>query len=41
MRGQFVNYKSADGYKGQDQFEIFILWPSGQASEMQFNVNVR
>ena len=41
MRGQSVNYKASNGYSGSDEFELLVMWPTGQASEMRFNINVR
>ena len=40
LRGSVVNYKSSDGYKGPDEFEILILHPDGFANEVHYNVNV-
>lgn len=40
LRGSLLNYKSSDGYKGPDAFEIFIFHPDGFANEVHYNVNV-
>jgi hypothetical protein len=41
MPGLFINYKSFDGYRGTDGFDILILYPSGFAREVHYNINVR
>ena len=40
-RGLLINYKSTGGYIGPDVFDILILYPSGLAREVHYNVNVR
>jgi hypothetical protein len=41
MRALNVNYKAADKFIGTDEFELFIMWPNGRASEMHFYMNVK
>jgi hypothetical protein len=40
-RGLIINYKSTGGYIGSDTFEVLILYPSGLAREVHYNLNVR
>jgi len=40
-RGFFIKYKSTGGYVGPDKFEMLILYPSGLAREVNYNINVR
>jgi hypothetical protein len=40
-RGLAISYKSADGYKGLDAFEVLELSPNGFAWELRWNINVR
>jgi len=40
-RGLLINYKSTGGYVGPDTFEILVLYPTGYAREVHYNVNVR
>ena len=40
-RGLLINYKSKEGYVGPDAFDILVLYPSGYAREVHYNVNVR
>ena len=32
--------KASEGHTATDEFELFLMWPHGQASEMHFNINV-
>jgi hypothetical protein len=41
VRGLHINYKSAAGYTGDDEFEAFVLWEGGYAQELHFKINVR
>jgi len=40
-RGVLINYKSAGGYIGSDKFEILVLYPTGYAREVTYNLSVR
>jgi hypothetical protein len=37
----FVNYKSSGDYKGPDEFDLFVMWDNGTASELHFKMSVR
>ena len=41
VRGQQVNYKSAEKYSGSDTLELLVLYPGGFAREVQFDIRVR
>jgi hypothetical protein len=41
LRGVIVNYKSSGGYVGPDGFDLLVLYPTGFAREVRFNINVR
>ena len=41
ISGLNVNYKSSDKYVGPDEFDLLVLWPTGRAWEMHFNMIVR
>jgi hypothetical protein len=41
VRGQQVNYKSAEKYSGSDTLELLVLYPGGFAREVQFDISVR
>jgi hypothetical protein len=41
VKGMHVNYKAAEKYTGNDEFDLLILWPTGFASELHFDVRVR
>jgi hypothetical protein len=41
IRGVNVDYQSSAGYVGPDEFDLLVLWPTGFAWEMHFNVLVR
>jgi hypothetical protein len=32
---------SEQGYEGSDSFQVFIIFPSGTASDVRFNISVR
>jgi hypothetical protein len=36
-----LNYKSADGFRGQDGFDVTIYLPSGHVREIHYNIDVR
>jgi len=40
-RGSFITYKANEKYVGSDKFVILILYPSGYAREVSYNVNVK
>ena len=41
IRGMQVNYKSAEKYTGNDEFDLLILFPGGYAWEHHFDISVR
>ena len=41
VRGQRVNYKSAEKYIGSDTLELLALLPGGFAREVHINIDVR
>jgi hypothetical protein len=41
VKGTLVNYKAAEKYTGQDEFDLLILYPSGLAREHHFDISVR
>jgi hypothetical protein len=41
VRGLQLNYKSAEKYVGSDEFELLVLWPTGFALEVHYDVSVR
>src|SRR5262245_9878326 len=41
VRGQQVNYKSAEKYVGSDTLELLVVFPGGFGQEVHFNINVR
>jgi hypothetical protein len=41
VRGQQVNYKAAEKYTGNDEFDLLILFPTGFAWELHFDMRVR
>jgi len=41
VRGQQVNYKSAEKYIGSDTFELLVLFPGGFAREVRLDIDVR
>ena len=41
VKGMQINYKSAEKYTGNDEFDLLILYPSGLAREDHFDIKVR
>jgi hypothetical protein len=41
VRGQQINYKSAEKYVGSDELELLVLYPGGFAREVLLNISVR
>src|SRR5262249_26191398 len=41
VRGQQVNYKSAEKYIGSDTLDLLVLLPGGFAQEVHINMDVR
>jgi hypothetical protein len=41
VKGTLVNYKAAEKYTGNDEFDLLVLLPHGFASELHFNISVR
>ena len=41
VRGQQVNYKSAEKYIGSDTFELLVLFPGGFTREVHLDIDVR
>ena len=41
VRGQQVNYKSAEKYIGSDTLELLVVFPGGFGQEVHLNINVR
>jgi hypothetical protein len=41
VKGALVNYKAAEKYTGNDEFDLLILFPGGFAREVHLNINVR
>jgi hypothetical protein len=41
VRGQQVNYKSAEKYVGSDTLELLVLFPGGLGEEVHLNIDVR
>jgi hypothetical protein len=41
VKGVQVNYKSAEKYVGDDVFDLLVLFPSGFAWEVHYDVSVR
>ncbi len=41
VKGTLVNYKAAEKYTGNDEFALLILYPSGLARELHFDISVR
>jgi hypothetical protein len=39
--GVQVNYKSAEKYVGSDELELLVLFPTGTAWEVRYNIDVR
>jgi hypothetical protein len=41
VKGTLVNYKAAEKYTGNDEFDLLILFPGGFASELHYDIKVR
>jgi hypothetical protein len=41
VRGQQVNYKSAEKYVGDDILDLLVLFPAGFAWEVHYDISVR
>jgi hypothetical protein len=41
VKGTLVNYKAAEKYTGNDEFDLLILYPGGLARELHFDISVR
>ena len=41
VRGQQVNYKSAEKYIGSDALELLVVFPGGFGQEVYLNIDVR
>jgi hypothetical protein len=41
VKGMLVNYKAAEKYTGNDEFDLLILFPGGYAWEHHYDVSVR
>jgi hypothetical protein len=41
VRGVQLNYKSAEKYVGNDELEMLVLFPTGYAWEVHYDVSVR
>jgi hypothetical protein len=41
VKGALVNYKAAEKYTGNDEFDLLIIYPSGLAREDHFDIKVR
>jgi hypothetical protein len=41
VKGMLVNYKAADKYTGNDEFDLLILYPGGTAWGHHFDLRVR
>jgi hypothetical protein len=41
VRGVQVNYKSAEKYVGDDALDLLVLFPSGNAWEVHYDISVR
>jgi len=41
VKGTMVNYKAAEKYTGNDEFDLLVLYPHGVASELHYNISVR
>ena len=41
VRGQQVNYKSAEKYIGSDALELLVVFPGGFGQEVHLNIDVR
>jgi hypothetical protein len=41
VKGMQVNYKAAEKYVGDDALDLLILFPTGVAWELHFDIRVR
>jgi hypothetical protein len=41
VKGTLVNYKAPEKYTGNDEFDLLILYPTGLARELHFDMSVR
>jgi hypothetical protein len=41
VKGIQINYKSADKYVGNDELELLVLFPTGFAWEVHYDISVR
>jgi hypothetical protein len=41
VKGTLVNYKAAEKYTGNDEFDLLIFLPHGLAWELHFDISVR
>jgi hypothetical protein len=41
VKGMQINYKAAEKYTGNDEFDLLILYPGGFAREVHFDIRVR
>ena len=41
VKGMQVNYKAAEKYSGNDEFDLLILYPDGLAREHHYDISVR
>jgi hypothetical protein len=41
VKGALVNYKAAEKYTGNDEFDLLILYPTGFARELHYDISVR
>ena len=41
VKGMLVNYKAAEKYTGNDEFDLLVLFPGGYAWEHHFDISVR
>jgi hypothetical protein len=41
VKGALVNYKAAEKYTGNDEFDLLILLPGGYAWELHYDISVR
>jgi hypothetical protein len=41
VKGMQINYKSAEKYTGNDEFDLLVLFPGGMAWEIHYDVSVR
>ena len=41
VKGTLINYKAAEKYTGNDEFDLLVLFPGGYAWEHHFDISVR